>query len=163
MKRREFLKKAGTGAAAAVAATAVMAPAVIAKKSYRWKMVTTWPPKLPVLQTGAELFAKRVDECTGGRLKIKVYAGGELVPPLNTFDAVSAGTVESGSAASYYWAGKMPASQWFAAVPFGLNAARDVCMVVWRRRSETLGRDLCALQRDSQTGRLHRGPDGWVV
>ena len=122
MKRREFLKKAGTGAAAAVAATTVMAPAVIAKKSYRWKMVTTWPPKLPVLQTGAELFAKRVDQCTGGRLKIKVYAGGELVPPLNTFDAVSAGTVESGSAASYYWAGKTPASQWFAAVPFGLNA-----------------------------------------
>jgi len=122
MKRREFLKKAGTGAAAAVAATTVMAPAVIAKKTYRWKMVTTWPPKLPVLQTGAELFAKRVDECTDGRLKIKVYAGGELVPPLNTFDAVSAGTVEMGSAAAYYWAGKMPASQWFAAVPFGLNA-----------------------------------------
>ena len=117
------MKKAGTGAAAAVAATAVMAPAVIAKKTYRWKMVTTWPPKLPVLQTGAERFAKRVDECTGGRLKIKAYAGGELVPPLNTFDAVSAGTVEMGSAAAYYWAGKMPACQWFAAVPFGLNAA----------------------------------------
>ena len=122
MKRREFLKKAGTGAAAAVAATTVMAPAVIAKKTYRWKMVTTWPPKLPVLQTGAVHFAKRVEECTGGRLKIKVYAGGELVPPLQTFDAVSQGTVECSSAASYYWAGKTPCSQWFCAVPFGLNA-----------------------------------------
>ena len=62
MKRREFLKKAGTGAAAAVAATTVMAPAVIAKKTYRWKMVTTWPPKLPVLQTGAVRLAKRIEE-----------------------------------------------------------------------------------------------------
>ena len=122
MKRREFLKKAGTGAAAAVAASAVMVPAVIASKSYRWKMVTTWPPKLPVLQTGAERLAKRIDEATEGRLKIKVYAGGELVPPLQTFDAVSAGTVECGAGAGYYWAGKMPAAQWFSAVPFGLNA-----------------------------------------
>jgi len=122
MKRREFLKKAGTGAAAAVAATTVMAPAVIAKKTYNWKMVTTWPPKLPVLQTGAVRLAKRLKELSDGRLNIRVYAGGELVPPLQTFDAVSAGTVECGSGASYYWAGKMPAAQWFAAVPFGLNA-----------------------------------------
>ena len=122
MKRREFLKKAGTGAAAAVAASTIHAPAVIAAKKYRWKMVTTWPPKLPVLQTGCERLAKRVDELSDGRLKIQVYAAGELVPPLGIFDAVSAGTVEVGSGASYYWAGKLPAAQWFAAVPFGLNA-----------------------------------------
>jgi len=96
MKRREFLKKAGTGAAAAVAATTIMAPAAIAKKTYNWKMVTTWPPKLPVLQTGAERLAKRLKVLSDGRLNIKVYAGGELIPPLNTFDAVSAGTVECG-------------------------------------------------------------------
>lgn len=122
MKRREFLKKAGAGTAAAVAATAIQAPAVIAKKSYRWRMVTTWPPKLPVLQTGADRFAKRVEEMSDGRLKIEVYAGGELVPPFGSFDAVSNGTVQVGSSASYYWAGKEPASQWFCAVPFGLNA-----------------------------------------
>jgi len=63
-----------------------------------------------------------VDIMSGGRLKIKVYAGGELVPPLETFQAVSQGTVEAGSGAGYYWAGKAPAAQWFAAVPFGLNA-----------------------------------------
>ncbi|PIY24361.1 MAG: ABC transporter substrate-binding protein [Deltaproteobacteria bacterium CG_4_10_14_3_um_filter_51_14] len=121
MERREFLKKAGIGAAA-VAATAVGAPAVIAQKKYNWKMVTTWPPKLPVLQDGAERFAKRVAELTNGRIKIQVFAGGELVPPLGVFDAVSAGTVECGTGAAYYWAGKNPATQWFSAVPFGLNA-----------------------------------------
>ena len=47
MKRRDFLKKAGLGAAA-VAATTINAPAVLAQKKYSWKMVTTWPPKLPV-------------------------------------------------------------------------------------------------------------------
>jgi TRAP-type mannitol/chloroaromatic compound transport system substrate-binding protein len=51
-----------------------------------------------------------------------VFAAGELVPPLGIFDAVSAGTVEVGSGAAYYWAGKAPAAQWFAAVPFGMNA-----------------------------------------
>ncbi|MGB5985707.1 MAG: TRAP transporter substrate-binding protein [Desulfobacterales bacterium] len=120
MKRRDFLKKAGVGAAA-VATTAVNAPAVIAQKSYNWKMVTTWAPNTPVLQTGAERFAKRVEEVTGGKIKIEVFAGGELVPPLGVFDAVSDGTVECGSGAAYYWAGKNPAVQWFSSVPFGLN------------------------------------------
>ena len=111
------------GAAAATAATVVGAPYVHAgPKKISWKMVTTWPPKLPYLQSGAERFAKRVKELTGGNFKIRVYAGGELVPPLQTFDAVSKGTVECGTGAAYYWAGKEPAAQWFAAVPFGLNA-----------------------------------------
>jgi TRAP-type mannitol/chloroaromatic compound transport system substrate-binding protein len=121
MKRRDFLKKAGLGAAA-VAATAVNAPAVLAQKTYKWKMVTTWPPKLPVLQEGADRIAKRIKEMSGGRLQIQVFAGGELVPPLETFQAVSDGTVECGTGAAYYWAGKEPACQWFAAVPFGMNA-----------------------------------------
>ncbi len=122
MKRREFLKKAGTGAAVAAAATITGAPAVHAKKRIKWKMVTTWPPKLPYLQTGAERLAKRVEELTDGNFKIRVYAGGELVPPFGSFEAVSKGTVEAASGAAYYWAGKEPACQWFAAVPFGLNA-----------------------------------------
>jgi TRAP-type mannitol/chloroaromatic compound transport system substrate-binding protein len=121
MKRREFLKTTGKAAVAAAAATTIGAPAVHAAKKYRWKMVTTWPPNLPVLQTGAVRFAKRVEEATGGQIKIQVFAGGELVPPLGVFDAVSDGTVEVGSGASYYWAGKVPAAQWFAAVPFGFN------------------------------------------
>ncbi|MFH1983570.1 MAG: TRAP transporter substrate-binding protein [Pseudomonadota bacterium] len=122
MKRRDFLKTTGKAAVAAAAATAIGAPAVHAAKKYSWKMVTTWPPNLPVLQTGAVRFAKRVEEATDGQIKIQVFAGGELVPPLGVFDAVSDGTVEVGSGASYYWAGKVPAAQWFAAVPFGFNA-----------------------------------------
>jgi TRAP-type mannitol/chloroaromatic compound transport system substrate-binding protein len=140
MKRRDFLRKASIGAAAALAATAgilgcgkkeeekkeekkeAAAPAVITEKKYEWKMVTTWPPKLPVLQDGCERLAKRIGEMSDGRVKIQVFAAGELVPALESFQAVSDGTVEVGSGASYYWAGKEPATQWFAAVPFGMNA-----------------------------------------
>jgi TRAP-type mannitol/chloroaromatic compound transport system substrate-binding protein len=127
MKRRDFLKKAGLGAAA-VATTAVSAPVVLAQKTYNWNMVTTWSPGLPVLQTGAERLAERINELSDGRLQIKVFAGGELVPALETFQAVSDGTVQCGSSAAYYWAGKEPATQWFSAVPFGMNAQG---MAVW--------------------------------
>ncbi|MEE2744685.1 MAG: TRAP transporter substrate-binding protein DctP [Bdellovibrionota bacterium] len=94
----------------------------VQQKKFRWKMVTTWPPHFPVLGEGADKLAKWVDQMSNGRLKIVVYGGGELVPPLSVFDAVSKGTVEMGHGAAYYWAGKIPAAQFFAAVPFGLNA-----------------------------------------
>jgi TRAP-type mannitol/chloroaromatic compound transport system substrate-binding protein len=55
-------------------------------------------------------------------LKIKVYGGGELVPALGAFDAVQTNAAEMGSGVSYYWAGKVPAAQFFASVPFGMNA-----------------------------------------
>ncbi|MEM9849322.1 MAG: TRAP transporter substrate-binding protein, partial [Bacteroidota bacterium] len=48
--------------------------------------------------------------------------GGELVPPLECFDTVRSGAAEMGSGAAYYWAGKVPAAQFFATVPFGMNA-----------------------------------------
>jgi TRAP-type mannitol/chloroaromatic compound transport system substrate-binding protein len=121
--RRGFLKKAALGTLAAGTGLLFKAkPAVAKEKTYRWKMVTTWPPHFPMLGEGADNIAKWVDEMSNGRLKITVYGGGELVPPLGVFDAVSQGTVEMGHGASYYWAGKAPASQFFAAVPFGFNA-----------------------------------------
>lgn len=91
-------------------------------KVYKWKMVTTWPPNSPALDESCKLFSKLVEEMSEGRLLIHVYGGGELVPALGTFDAVRSGSVEMGSGASYYWAGKIPAAQFFASVPFGLNA-----------------------------------------
>lgn len=90
-------------------------------KVYRWKMVTTWPPGFPVLQEGAERFAENVKAMSNGRMNIKVYAGGELIPALQTFDAVSQGTVEMGHGSAYYWAGKVPEAQFFSTVPFGMT------------------------------------------
>ena len=121
MKRRDFLKKAGVGSAVAGVALSA-APAVHAKKTRRWKMVTTWPKNFPALGTGANHLAKLITKMSSGEIKVKVYGGGELVPALGIFDAVSQGTAQMGHGASYYWKGKHPATQFFAAVPFGLNA-----------------------------------------
>lgn len=91
-------------------------------KKLNWKLVTSWPKNFPGLGTAPENFAKLVNEMSGGRLTIKVYGAGEIVPGFQVFDAVSQGTAEMGHAASYYWKGKMPAAPIFTATPFGLNA-----------------------------------------
>ena len=91
-------------------------------KKYNWKMVTTWAPNMPVLGEGCNLFSDWVNKMSGGRLNIKVYGGGELIPSLESFDAVSNGAIEMGSGASYYWAGKIPSGQFFSSVPFGMNS-----------------------------------------
>src|SRR3546814_1316883 len=85
-------------------------------------MVTSWPKNFPGVGVGAERFATLVDAMSGGRLKVKIYAAGELVPALEVFDAVSRGTAELGHSAAYYWKGKVPAAQFFCALPFGPTA-----------------------------------------
>ena len=91
-------------------------------KTFKWKMVTTWPANFPIFQEGAERFADDVRVMSNGRLDIHVYAGGELVPALQVFDAVSNGVVEMGHGSPYYWAGKVPEAQFFSSVPFGMTA-----------------------------------------
>ena len=87
-----------------------------------WKLVTTWPKGLPGLGAAPENFARRVNEASGGRLRIKVFGAGEIVPAFEVFDAVSRGVAEAGHGASYYWKGKIPASVFYTAVPFGMTA-----------------------------------------
>jgi len=89
---------------------------------YTWKLVTTWPPNFPILGEACSLFAKWVDTMSNGRMQIQVFGGGELVPALECFDAVSSGAADMSHGAAYYWAGKINAAQFFASVPFGMNA-----------------------------------------
>jgi len=119
VERRRFILKAGGVLAAA--ATAVQAPCVIAQSKVQWRMSTTWTPALDVLQGSAQQVAKLVDEMSGGRFKIEVFPGGQIMPPLGCFDAASQGIIEAFMGAAYYWAAKEPAVQWFASVPFGMN------------------------------------------
>ena len=87
-----------------------------------WKLVTTWPKGLPGLGAAPENFARRVNEASGGRLRIRVFGAGEIVPAFEVFDAVSGGVAEAGHGAAYYWKGKIPAAVFFTAVPFGMTA-----------------------------------------
>jgi len=120
MQRRNFLMKTAVAAGATAAALAD-APNVIAQPKLQWRMSTSWTPALDVLQGSAQKMAKMVDDMSGGRLKIQVFAGGELMPPFGCFDATSQGTIEAFSSAPYYWAGKEPGFQWFSATPFSFN------------------------------------------
>ena len=129
MKRRQILAAAGVGLAATALAgcnketeTAAKPEGTASTEKFNWKMVTSWPKNFPGVGVGAENFAKRVNEMSDGRLTVKVYAAGELVPALEVFDAVSRGTAEMGHGAPYYWKGKVPAAQFFCALPFGPNA-----------------------------------------
>jgi len=130
INRKNFIKSAvlsGLGASLLTSCgskenSVIIAPNLITSKKYKWKMVTTWPPNFPVLGTGATMYADWVREMTGGRIDIKVYGGGTLVPSLEVFDAVSSGAAEMGSGASYYWGGKEASLQFFTTVPFGMNA-----------------------------------------
>ena len=89
---------------------------------YQWKLVTTWPKNLPGLGAAPENFARYVEEMSDGRLLIRVYGAGEIVPAFEVFDAVSQGVAEMGHGAAYYWKGKIPAAVFYTAVPFGMTA-----------------------------------------
>lgn len=97
-------------------------PAIRTNKTYKWKMVTTWPPNFPILGEACNQLAELVNTMSNGRLQIEVFGGGTLVPPLECFDTVRTNAAQIASGVSYYWAGKAPAAQFFASIPFGLNA-----------------------------------------
>ena len=92
------------------------------QQTFEWKLVTTWPKNYPGLGTAPENFARRVEAMSAGRLSIKVFGAGQLVPAFEVFDAVSQGTAEMGHGAAYYSTGKAKATGFFTSVPFGLNA-----------------------------------------
>jgi TRAP-type mannitol/chloroaromatic compound transport system substrate-binding protein len=92
------------------------------QKKFEWKMVTTWPKNFPGLGTAPERFAEVLNQMSNGRITVKVYGGGELVPALEVFSAVSQGTAEMGHGAAYYWKGKIPSAPLFTSVPFGMTA-----------------------------------------
>ena len=121
LNRRGFIKKASAGALATGGMIAG-APAIAARKRFRWKLTSTWPPNFPIFQEGVENFAKEVRKMSKGALTIQTFASGELIPGLQTFDAVKQGSVQMGHGAAYYWIGKIPAAAFFTAIPFGLNA-----------------------------------------
>lgn len=105
------------------------------QQTFTWKMVTAWPKNYPGLGTSAERVAERINSMSDGRLTIKVYAGGELVPHMEVFDAVSRGTAQVGHGAAYYWKGKTDTAQFFTSVPFGLSAIE---MNAWLHKGDGL-------------------------
>ena len=122
--RRTLLRGTGLALAGAVAA-----PAVARGETLRWRMVTSWPKRLPGPGLSAERIAERIATLSGGRLQITVHAAGELVPAFEVLDAVGGSVAEMGHTAAFYWQGKQPAAAYYTTVPFGLTPMEHVAWV----------------------------------
>jgi TRAP-type mannitol/chloroaromatic compound transport system substrate-binding protein len=113
----------------AAAAGLLAAPAIARAQTLKWRMVTSWPKRLPGPGMSAERIATRIRALSGGRIDIMVSAAGEVVPAFEVLGAVGNGVAEIGHSAAFYWQGKMPASAFFTTVPFGLTPAEHVAWI----------------------------------
>ena len=126
--RRMLARGGALGLAGAISAT-VGAPALAQSGKRRWRMVTSWPKRLPGPGMSAERVALRIGALSGGRLEVTVSAAGELVPAFEVLDAVGSGVAEMGHSAAFYWQGKAPATAFFTTVPFGLVPNEHVAWI----------------------------------
>ena len=117
--RRRFL----AGAAATAGAATLGFPAVVKAQgpiSMRWQ--STWPAK-DILHEYALDYAKKVNDMTGGDLKIEVLPAGAVVPAFGLLDAVSKGTLDGGHGVLVYHYGKQNAlALWGSGPAFGMDA-----------------------------------------
>jgi len=107
----------------------IAAPGIARAQTMKWRMVTSWPKRLPGPGMSAERIADRVRALSDGRIDISVYAAGEIVPAFGVLDAVGTGVADMGHTAAFYWQGKMPAAAFFTTVPFGLTPGEHVAWI----------------------------------
>src|SRR6202008_3241637 len=104
--RRNLARAAIAQAGARGLAGALAAPALAQSGKMRWRMVTSWPKRLPGPGMSAERVAERIGALSGGRIEITVSAAGEIVPAFEVLDAVGSGVAEMGHTAAFYWQGQ---------------------------------------------------------
>jgi TRAP-type mannitol/chloroaromatic compound transport system substrate-binding protein len=113
--RRKFLKQ-GALAGGAVAAGTVAMPQVSRAQTVTWKYQSTWPTK-DIFHEFAVDYAKKVNDMSGGRLKLDVLAAGAVVPAFQVQDAVHSGVLDGGHGVTVYWYGKNKAASLFGTPP----------------------------------------------
>jgi len=120
VSRRNFLKAAAVTAGAA--ATMGFPAVVKAQGPITWRWQSTWPTK-DIFHEYALDYAKKVNDMTGGELKIEVLPAGAVVPAFGLLDAVSKGTLDGGHGVIVYSYGKQHAMALFGSSPaFGMDA-----------------------------------------
>ncbi|MGA8962463.1 MAG: twin-arginine translocation signal domain-containing protein, partial [Pseudolabrys sp.] len=116
--RRKFLTGAGVAGAAAVVAPSV----VKAQGPISMRFQSTWPSK-DIFHEYAQDFGKRVNDMTGGDLKIEVLPAGAVVPAFGLLDAVSKGVLDGGHGVLVYHYGKNTAlALWGSGPGFAMDA-----------------------------------------
>jgi len=120
--RRGFLKKAAVAGVAGVAATVGFPNVLKAEGPITMRWQSTWPTK-DIFHEYALDFAKKVNDMTGGDLKIEVLPAGSVVPAFGLLDAVSKGTLDGGHGVLVYHYGKQNAlALWGSGPGFGMDA-----------------------------------------
>jgi TRAP-type mannitol/chloroaromatic compound transport system substrate-binding protein len=94
--------------------------AVAAPKVLKWKMTSTWPPSIDLIRADYA-FVEAANQLCKGRLEIKFFTGGTLMPSYEVFDAVGKGTVEAAGDWPNYWAGKDPVFDTLGSYPMGMT------------------------------------------
>ena len=116
MNRRGLL-----AAGSAAAATGLAAPA-LSQGRIEWRMTTLWPRNLPGPGVAAQKVADRIGAVTGGRITVRLFAAGEIVPAPGAFDAVARGTADLYHGVPSFWISKSPGIGFFGSFPFGMTA-----------------------------------------
>ncbi|MFQ5955652.1 MAG: TRAP transporter substrate-binding protein [Kiloniellales bacterium] len=120
MRRRWFLK--GAAAGVAVSAASSLPKPALSQGRMEWRLQTTWPKGFPGLGAAAGMLADFITRGSDGRLGVKVFGAGEIVPTYETLNAVNNGTLEMGHGAPFFWAGEVAAASFIASMPFGMSA-----------------------------------------
>jgi TRAP-type mannitol/chloroaromatic compound transport system substrate-binding protein len=164
LDRRSFLRRAAVGAPVA-AASSLAAPAVLAQAPIVLKMQTSWGAG-NIWQEFAQDYADRVEEMSGGRLKIDVLPAGAVVAAFQVLDAVNDGVLDAAHSVPVYWYGKNKAASLFGTGPvFGGSATT---MLSWfyegggKELYDELTQDILGMDVDGYLGfPMFAQPFGW--
>ncbi|MEM7214810.1 MAG: TRAP transporter substrate-binding protein [Pseudomonadota bacterium] len=129
VKQFKTSRRNALGLIAGSAALPVLSKPAIAQGKVKWRMVTSWPKNLPGPGVTAQRLVDRIESMSDGRLTIRLYGAGEIVPGLGTFDAVANGTAQMAHTAPLFWSGKFPAAPLFTAGPFGLTPIEHITWI----------------------------------
>jgi TRAP-type mannitol/chloroaromatic compound transport system substrate-binding protein len=152
--------------AAAAGAAAVAMPSIVrAQQTISWKFQSTWPTK-DIFHEYAADYAARVNDMTGGRLKLELLAAGAVVPAFQMQDAVNTGILDGGHGVCAYWYGKHKAFSLFGTGPALGGDANNVIGWFYYGGGEALYKELVndALKLNVVgflTGPMPTQPLGW--
>lgn len=118
--RRALLRAGATGGLGAILASGT-APAH-ARSRVRWRMGMAWAKSAPGYTTPVVAFANFLNKASNGDFQVELFGAGEVVPALQTFDAVLDGTLDCGHGYASYWSGKSIAMNLVMSTPFGVTA-----------------------------------------
>jgi TRAP-type mannitol/chloroaromatic compound transport system substrate-binding protein len=113
---------AAVALASAVVVTSIPGDATAENQSIRWKMGSAFPGKMVQLGSLGKDIEDKLDRISGGSMQVRFFEPNALVPALEMFDAISAGSLDAAWSTPGYWFGKEPALALFASVPFGPSA-----------------------------------------